>query len=126
LSTTGTNFGSYVGINDYRTEGDEVVVTMPVHDRHLNQLGLVHGGAIATLADNSMGSACFLAVQKPAVTVEFKLSFMRPCHGGTLIARSRVNKMGEHLVFVECEVADDRGSAIAKALGTYMIVTKVP
>lgn len=124
MSGTHTNFSSVVGITNYKVDRDRVIVSLPVEEKHLNQIGLVHGGVLATLADNSMGMACFLACQTPTVTVEFKLSFMRPARGGVLHATSKVVKMGEHLAFVDCDISDEKGTTIAKALGTYMIVGK--
>ena len=121
-----SNFGDLVGLRGYEVEDGNVVVPLHVDDRHLNSMGLVHGGMIATLADNSMGIACFLSVGKPLVTVEFKLSFLRPVRKGGLRAKSRVNKIGEHLLFVGCQIDDDSGFLVAEALGTYMTVNNVP
>jgi len=101
--------------------GDKVVVKLPLEEKHLNQLGLAHGGAIATLADNAMGLACLVASKAPMVTVEFKLSFLRPAKKGVLTASSKVDKLGEHLAFAQCEIVDDGGQLAAKAYGTYMI-----
>jgi acyl-CoA thioesterase len=121
-----SNFGVYVGLTGYDVVGDRVIVNLPLEDKHLNQLGLAHGGAIATLADNSMGLACFVAANRPLVTVEFKLNFVRPAKTGTLTATSHVYKLGEHLAFAECDVTDQGGLLVAKAFGTYMLVEKVP
>ena len=121
-----SNFAVFVGLGGYDVVGDKVVVKLPLEQKHLNQLGLAHGGAIATLIDNSMGLACLVASGKPLVTVEFKISFMRPARKGVLTATSKVDKMGEHLAFVQCEVSDGSGQLVAKAFGTYMMTTKMP
>jgi acyl-CoA thioesterase len=121
-----SNFAIFVGLGGYDVVGDKVVVKLPLEQKHLNQLGLAHGGAIATLIDNSMGLACLVASGKPLVTVEFKISFMRPARKGVLTATSKVDKMGEHLAFVQCEVSDGSGQLVAKAFGTYMMTTKMP
>ncbi len=121
-----SNFGIFVGLSGYDIVGDKVVVNLPLEQKHLNQLGLAHGGAVATLADNSMGLACLVAAKKPLVTVEFTLNFVRPARGGTLTASSHVYKLGDHLAFVECDITDQGGVLVARALGTYMIVEKAP
>jgi uncharacterized protein (TIGR00369 family) len=118
------NFAVFVGLGGYDVVGDKVVVTLPLEQKHLNQLGLVHGGAIATLVDNSMGLAGLVAAQRPLVTVEFKINFVRPARSGTLTATSKVDKLGEHLAFVQCEVTDDGGLLVARAFGTYMMTVK--
>jgi uncharacterized protein (TIGR00369 family) len=121
-----SNFAVFVGLEGYDVIGDKVVVKLPLEQKHLNQLGLAHGGAIATLIDNSMGLACLVAAGKPLITVEFKINFMRPARKGVLTATSKVDKMGEHLAFVQCEVSDESGQLVAKAFGTYMMTTKMP
>jgi uncharacterized protein (TIGR00369 family) len=120
-----SNFAVFVGLGGYDVVGDKVVVTLPLEEKHLNQLGLAHGGAIATLIDNSMGLACLMAAQRQLITVEFKISFVRPARKGTLTATSKVDKMGEHLAFAQCEVTDESGQLVAKALGTYMMTDKL-
>jgi uncharacterized protein (TIGR00369 family) len=120
-----SNFAAFVGLGGYDVVGDKVVVTLPLEQKHLNQLGLAHGGAIATLVDNSMGLACLVAAQRPLVTVEFKINFVRPARRGILTATSKVDKMGEHLAFVQCEVTDEGGQLVATALGTYMMTGKL-
>ncbi|HVP22885.1 MAG TPA: PaaI family thioesterase [Conexivisphaerales archaeon] len=121
-----SNFGEYVGLSGYDVVGDRVVVKLPLEDKHLNQLGLAHGGAIATLVDNSMGLACLSAFKKPLVTVEFSVNFVRPAHAGTLTATSHVYRKGDHLAFAECDVTDGSGLLVAKAFGTYMAVERAP
>ncbi len=120
-----SNFGVFVGLSGYDVKDGKVVVDLKLEDKHLNQLGLAHGGAIATLADNSMGLACLVAAHRPLVTVEFKLNFVRPARSGTLTASSYMYKLGEHLAFVECDIANEEGLLIAKAFGTYMMVEKL-
>ncbi len=121
-----SNFGAFVGLGGYDVLGDTVVVTLPLTAVHMNQLGLAHGGAIATLADNSMGLACLVVAQKPLVTVEFKISFLRPVSRGVLKATAKVDKLGEHLAFVGCQIVDEGGSLVARAFGTYMMTAGKP
>ena len=121
-----SNFAVFVGLGGYDVVGDKVIVKLPLEQKHLNQLGLAHGGAIATLIDNSMGLACLVAAKRPLVTVEFKINFMRPATKGVLTATSKVDKIGEHLAFVQCEVTDESNTLVAKAFGTYMMTTKMP
>ena len=78
-----------------------------------------------TLADNAMGSACQDVAQKNVVTVELKISFMRPVFSGTVTARGRVLKKGEHLLFAECHIFNEGGVQVAVALGTYMMVEEL-
>ena len=94
MSDQPSNFARFVGLGGYSVVGDRVEVTLPLEERHLNQLGIAHGGAVATLADNSMGLACLVVAQSLLVTVEFKISFVRPARKGVLKASAKIDKIG--------------------------------
>ncbi len=46
-----------LGIEIASKQGGEAVLRMEAKPEHLNDAGIVHGGALATLADCAMGSA---------------------------------------------------------------------
>lgn len=119
------HFGSYLGLGQPVFEGDTTTIGLEVKDHHLNMLGVVHGGVITTLSDTAMGNASFANAKHPLVTVELKVSFMRPAFRGRIEARARVLKKGEHLLFATCTVVDQDGREIAVALGTYMMIDQI-
>ena len=54
----------------------------------LQQNGFVHGGVLAYMADNALAFAGGAAMGVPVVTSEFKLNYVRPAKGETLVARA--------------------------------------
>ena len=59
------------------------------------------------------------------LTIEFKINFLRPAHGDTLVCRSNVIREGSQVIISESEVIDIRGKEkkpVAKALVTLMAV----
>lgn len=54
----------------------------------LQQNGFVHGGVLSYLADNALAFAGGAAMGVPVVTSEFKLNYVRPAKGETLLARA--------------------------------------
>ncbi|WP_411756380.1 PaaI family thioesterase [Sinorhizobium meliloti] len=58
-------------------------------------MGLVAGGAIATLLDTALAWACDTCVpsDKVSTTIELKVNFLRPVsvNGGTVVATARVS-----------------------------------
>ena len=70
------------------------------------QHGFIHAGALMTLADHSCGGAAASTVpeDRDVITVENKVSFLRPASGPDLICRAEVLRAGRNLVFVEAEV----------------------
>lgn len=101
-------------------------VRLPRRPEVMQQHGHVHGGAVGAVADTAMGYAAFSLMPEGAavVSVEYKISFLRPARGALLLARARVVKPGRTLVFVAAELfavdADGREAACASATATMM------
>jgi uncharacterized protein (TIGR00369 family) len=61
------------------------------------------------------------------LTIEFKVNFLRPAYGHSLVCRSRVIRPGSQIIIAESEVSDQRSEGeilAAKALVTLMAVPK--
>ncbi|MGD1170594.1 PaaI family thioesterase [Mycobacterium seoulense] len=86
---------------------------------------MVHGGAIATLADVTVMAAAWCGAQAPpelrGVTVSMALEFMAPARATDVIGVGRVLRRGRSLVNCEAEVVDAHGRLVAKALATYKV-----
>lgn len=91
----------------------------------LNPNGVLHGGAVYTMVDYSMGSAT-MSVLDPGqycATIEIKMSYLATVRGGTLRCETRVVKKGRHIVFLESAVRDDAHRLVATATGSFMIIS---
>jgi uncharacterized protein (TIGR00369 family) len=91
------------------------------------QHAFIHAGVLMTIADHTCGGAAASTVpeSKDVITVETKVSFLRPALGPTLICRAEVLRTGRNLVFVEAEVSVEPEGArflIAKASSTLAVV----
>jgi len=91
------------------------------------QHGFIHAGALMTLADHTCGGAAASTVpeDRDVITVENKVSFLRPASGANLICRAEVLRAGRNLVFVEAEVTDEAGDGrvmVAKASSTLAVI----
>ncbi|MGC8969524.1 MAG: PaaI family thioesterase [Conexivisphaera sp.] len=112
-----------LGIREELRERGRVIVAMDVDPgRHLNAMGVVHGGAIASLVDSAAGRAIasLLGGEARMATIELKVNYLRPSSGGTLRAEGRVVHMGTRIAVAEVDVTQDN-SLLAKALATYYI-----
>jgi uncharacterized protein (TIGR00369 family) len=78
---------------------------------------VVHGGAIATLADEALASAAFTAAEEgeTTVTADLKVDFLRPARPGRLIARATVRHRTRRLAFCETTVEQANGQVVAEA-----------
>jgi uncharacterized protein (TIGR00369 family) len=79
---------------------------------------IVHGGAIATLADEALATVAFTVADEgeTTVTADLKVDFLRPATPGRLVARATVRHRTKRLAFTEATVeqADD-GKIVAEA-----------
>src|SRR3984893_1173066 len=78
---------------------------------------IVHGGAIATLADEALASVAFTAAEEgeTTVTADLKVDFLRPAMPGRLIARATVRHRTRRLAFCEATVEQEGGKIVAEA-----------
>ena len=97
---------------------------MPVHEIHKQSLRIVHGGVVASLADTAGGFAAFLSGPdiSHSLTIEMKINFLEAVEGGVLTADARVLRHGRTVTIVDCNVTDDRGRLVSKALMTFATI----
>ncbi len=95
----------------------------PLRQQH----GYVHAGALTTIVDHTCGGAAATTVPEghEVITVENKVSFLRPASGSEVFCRAEVLRSGKNLVFVEAEVTVEGEAArliVAKASSTLAVI----
>ena len=93
---------------------------------HTNSRGLIHGGLIASLADNSMGYSCAQATgwTTSFVTVSLAVDYVGSAQIGQWLAvECEVIRTGSTLCFAQSLIKSD-GTVIARANGTFRVVPK--
>jgi uncharacterized protein (TIGR00369 family) len=78
---------------------------------------IVHGGAIATLADEALASVAFTLAEdgETTTTADLKVDYYKPCKPGRLIARASVRHRSRRLAFCEASVEQEDGEVVAEA-----------
>lgn len=94
--------------------------TLQVEERHLNNLGMVQGGAIFTLADFAFGVAAKTG-GKTAVAVNAAISFLRATRAGVLVAEATEVSRSRRLSVCTVRVTNDAGQLVAVIQGTAFI-----
>jgi uncharacterized protein (TIGR00369 family) len=77
---------------------------LPLTQQHLQQHGYAHGGVVSYLADNALTFAGGTALANNAVTLEFKINYVRPAIGEMLIARAYAESTGKTQSVCRCDV----------------------
>ena len=100
--------------------------TLEVQNFHLNSAGVVHGAVLFALADTGMGKALYSTLDglHVAITIEAKISYFRPVHGGLVICDSELVNSGKSIASLESSLTVS-GEVVAKASGTFNIKRKV-
>lgn len=86
--------------------------------------GVMHGGAIMSLAD-TVGAVCaFLNLPEGAgtATVESATNFFRGVRGGTLHATARPLHVGRSFIVVRTDLTDDDGRAAGQTTQTQAVL----
>ena len=118
-------FRELLGIEIDERVGGRAKLLFRANEEHLNDGGIVHGGAIATLADCAMGSALASTLDdgEQPVTVEAKINYLEPGERGTLVAEARVRRKGKRFTVLEAEVTQQSsGEHVAYATATFTIL----
>ncbi len=103
-----------------------VIMGLRLAKPHTNARGLIHGGLIASLADNAMGYSCAQATGwvTSFVTISLSIDFTGGAGiGQWLSVESDVIRTGRTICFAQSLIkADD--VVIARANGTFRVVKK--
>jgi uncharacterized protein (TIGR00369 family) len=103
-----------------------VIIGLRLAKPHTNSRGLIHGGLIASLADNAMGYSCALVMgwTSSLVTISLAVDYVGSAEIGQWLAvESEVIKTGSTICFAQSLIkADD--AIIARANGTFRVVPK--
>lgn len=90
-----------------------------------NPIGTVHGGFLATFADEVMGScmATTLRGQESFTTAELKVNYMKPVIAGdTITGEGLVVRRGRNVGFLEARLTNPAGELVATATSTVVLL----
>ena len=87
--------------------------------------GIMHGGALASLADTASAFAVLstLEPEEQTVTVDLTLHYLRPVMEGELTARASVVRGGRRVATVSVEIFNESGALVVTALTTYLKIS---
>ena len=124
MDETNKGFMKYLGgLNIEKIDESNYVFTVKVKDIHLNTGKIAHGGFLSTIADTGMGTAAHrVAGDKRCVTINLDIKFISAGMLDDILKGTvKVLKKTKTLVFINCEVTNDKGLVIS-ASGTWKIL----
>jgi uncharacterized protein (TIGR00369 family) len=105
-----------------------IEVAFTATDQFLNPAGVIQGGLLAAMLDDTLGPA-LVATLGPgqfAPTADLHVQFLRPARPGRLTGRGRVVRRGKDIAFMAGELLDDSGQVVAAATATAVIRAMQP
>lgn len=102
-------------------EADRAVFRLEIRPESKNPFGMVHGGALYTLADNAAGVAAHTD-GRSYVTQTSSLHFLRNQSAGTVRAEGRVRHRGRSTCLTEVDLTGEGGALLATGEFTYFRV----
>jgi uncharacterized protein (TIGR00369 family) len=100
-----------------------IEVAFTARDEFLNPVGVIQGGLLAAMLDDTMGPA-LVATLGPgqfAPTTDLHVQFLRPARPGRLTGRGRIVRRGKDVAFLAGELLDDSGQMVAVGTATAQI-----
>lgn len=104
-------------------ERDHAVFRLTIRPESKNPYGMVHGGAIYTLADNATGAAAH-SDGRYYVTQTSALHFLRNQATGTVRASAWVRHRGKSTVLTAVDITGEGGRLLATGEFTFFCVDK--
>jgi 1,4-dihydroxy-2-naphthoyl-CoA hydrolase len=116
----------HFGIHITEADKDKLVGELDVDDRHLNNSGHVHGGALAAFADDLGGALAGLNVPPEfrTTTIESKTNIFRACAPGRLTGVAVPVHVGRRTIVLQTSIYRADGKLAAMMIQTQMVVPR--
>jgi uncharacterized protein (TIGR00369 family) len=104
-------------------EAGTIEVTFTATEQFLNPIGVIQGGLLAAMLDDTLGPALVATIGPGqfAPTADLHVQFLRPARPGRLTGRGRIVRRGKDIAFMAGELLDDSGQIVATASATAQI-----
>jgi 1,4-dihydroxy-2-naphthoyl-CoA hydrolase len=120
---------SRLGIRADVYSSEQVVLAVDWSPELCTANGLLHGGAIMTLADSAGAACAYLNLPEGAAgtsTIESKTNFVGVVKSGTIMATATPLHRGTTTIVVETVVRDLAGRLVAKVTQTQLVIRPRP
>lgn len=115
-----------IGMTVVEARSGTVVLSLPVHARHVHSGSVMSGQTLMAAADTAMVLAVMSKLRsfRPMTTVQLQTSFLRPVPKGAEPVRitARVLRLGKTLAFGDIRMQLADGALAAQATTTYALL----
>jgi 1,4-dihydroxy-2-naphthoyl-CoA hydrolase len=117
-------FAVALGMTVEAAAADSVTARLPWAPERCTSGGILHGGALMSLADATGGICGYLNLPAGAgtATVESKTNFFRGVREGSVRATARPLHIGRSFIVVQTDLEDDRGQRVGQTTQTQAVL----
>jgi len=85
--------------------------------------GTIQGGLVAGFIDDIIGLPVLVVTdgQLAPLTLDLRLSYMKPVPVGTIYGKARIVKLGRKIGFLEAELYSEQGEVLVRSSTTVML-----
>jgi len=118
-------YTGFLGIEIVSASPDEVRSRLAWSADKCTAGGMLHGGALMSLADSAGGFLAFLNLPpdaKGTATIESKTNFFGPVADGYVTGVTHALHKGKRTIVVDTELFDERGRLVARVTQTQAVL----
>jgi len=118
-------FAELLGVEVLAASSEEVRARIAWEERLCTAGGVLHGGALMSLADAAGAYCTFLNLPERSTgtaTIESKTNFFRAVREGHVVATSRPLHRGRTTIVVETDLHDAEGKHVARVTQTQAVL----
>ncbi|MBN1545368.1 MAG: PaaI family thioesterase [Syntrophaceae bacterium] len=126
--TTMNPFLAFLDIRQEEIKEGVARFRMTIKPEYLQGAGLVQGGLMVALADETIAHAIMslLKENEGLTTIELKSNFLAAVQEGELIAEASVFKKGKSIIIGDCLIRDSQDRPVLRCTATFLVVMENP
>jgi uncharacterized protein (TIGR00369 family) len=118
-------YSGFLGMEIVSASAEEIRSRLAWSEDKCTAGGVLHGGALMSLADSAGGFLAFLNLPpdaKGTATIESKTNFLGPVRSGYVHGVSKPLHRGRRTIVVDTELFDDDGKLVARVTQTQAVL----
>lgn len=125
--SNGSPIGETMGMLVAEVTSGRIILDVTPDGRHLNPLGVIHGGFAATCLDGAAALALYstLEANSAYATVDLNVKFLRPLRENmAYLAKGWLVDRTKKVAICDAEIRDLSGTLFAKGSATLMVLSE--
>ena len=119
---TNCPFADLLGVKVLKKEEGRASMVLPLREELTNPYGMMHGGALASLADSAMASAMHSRFPgRTFFTTQLEITYKAPMRSQEVIAEAKIYDQRLNMHFTEVMMTDNEGELIAQATAVFFL-----